>query len=103
MGTVYAGFGGLKGVIWTDVAQFVILVGGVLAIIIFIICRLPNGVADIWHVAGETNHGFNIGWDSGFWDFNFMQRIRKMELPQIRSPTWNRRSRYSYAVQSRRR
>lgn len=75
VGTVYAGFGGLKGVIWTDVAQFVILVGGVLAIIIFIICRLPNGVADIWHVAGETNHGFNIGWDSGFWDFNFMQRI----------------------------
>lgn len=74
-GTVYAGIGGLKGVIWTDVAQFVILVGGVLAIIVFILCKLPNGAADILQVTKATNHGFNVGWSSGFWDFNFRQRI----------------------------
>ena len=74
-GLIYAAFGGLKGVIWTDVAQFVVLVGGVLAIIVFIWLKLPNGAADIWNTTVETRHGFNIGWNSGFWDWDFSQRI----------------------------
>ena len=74
-GLLYASLGGLKGVIWTDVAQFVVLVGGVLSIIIFIIIKLPNGVTDIWNTTIETKHGFNVSWDSGFWDWNFSQRI----------------------------
>ena len=75
VGLIYAGFGGLKGVIWTDVAQFVVLVGGVLAIIVYIICKLPNGAADIWTTTIATDHGFNIGADSGFWDLDFSRRI----------------------------
>ena len=75
IGLIYASFGGLKGVIWTDVAQFVVLVGGVLAIIIFILIKLPNGISDIWNVTIETKHGFNVGADSGFWDFDFSKRI----------------------------
>lgn len=74
-GLLYASFGGLKGVIWTDVAQFVVLVGGVMAIIVFIIIKLPNGIMDIWNTTIETKHGFNIGADSGFWDWDFAQRI----------------------------
>ncbi|MBQ9788014.1 MAG: sodium/solute symporter [Lentisphaeria bacterium] len=75
VGFIYAAFGGLKGVIWTDVAQFVVLVGGVLAIIVFIWWKLPNGVVDIWNTTIETKHGFNVGADSGFWDFDFSKRI----------------------------
>ena len=75
VGLIYSAYGGLKGVIWTDVAQFVVLVGGVLAIIFYIIFKLPNGVMDIWNTTIETKHGFNIGPGSGFWDWNFAQRI----------------------------
>ena len=74
-GLIYASLGGIKGVIWSDVAQFVVLVGGVVAIIVFIIIKLPNGVSDIWNTTIETKHGFNVGRDSGFWNWNFAQRI----------------------------
>ena len=74
-GLIYASLGGIKGVIWSDVAQFVVLVGGVMAIIVFIIIKLPNGAMDIWNTTIETKHGFNIGRDSGFWSWDFTKRI----------------------------
>ena len=75
VGLVYASIGGLKGVIWTDVAQFIVLVGGVLVIIVYILFKLPNGISDIWEITIATKHGFNVGPGSGFWDFDFNQRI----------------------------
>lgn len=74
-GLAYASMGGIKGVIWSDVAQFVVLVGGVLAIIIFIIIKLPHGAVDIWNTTIETKHGFNISRESGFWSWDFTKRI----------------------------
>ncbi|HPO17434.1 MAG TPA: sodium/solute symporter [Candidatus Hydrogenedentes bacterium] len=51
--TFYAAVGGFKGVIWCDVVQFFILVGGVLVAIITILLDFHGDVAGIWAVAGE--------------------------------------------------
>ena len=75
VGLLYASLGGMKGIIWTDVAQFFVLCGGVVAVIIFILIKLPHGAADVWNTTVATNHGFNIGPRSGFWSFDFSQRI----------------------------
>jgi SSS family transporter len=49
--TFYAAVGGFRGVIWCDVVQFFILLGGVVVAIIFIVKDFGGGVAGIWAVA----------------------------------------------------
>ncbi len=58
----YTFFGGMKAVIWTDVIQFVLKVGGGAVALAVILARLPNG----WHTFAE------IGGSAGkFTVFNF--------------------------------
>ena len=45
--------GGMKAVIWTDVVQFVILVGGTLLALILAIQAIPGGFAEAWRLAGD--------------------------------------------------
>ncbi|HOZ47330.1 MAG TPA: sodium/solute symporter [Candidatus Hydrogenedentes bacterium] len=51
--TFYAAVGGFKGVIWCDVVQFFILVGGVIVAAIAIIVDFQGDVAGIWTLAAE--------------------------------------------------
>ncbi|MCH2694480.1 MAG: sodium/solute symporter [Acidobacteriia bacterium] len=54
--TVYATLGGLSAVIWTDVFQFVFLVGGAVWVAFALVNGVPGGLSEIMSVAGETNH-----------------------------------------------
>lgn len=75
IGTVYTVLGGMAAVIWTDVVQFFILLGGIIIIIVMVALQVPGGIWGIWTEANNMGHGFNLGADSGFWDWGFTQRI----------------------------
>jgi SSS family transporter len=45
--TLYTTFGGMRAVIWTDVMQLVVLVGGQLAIILVAVTRIPGGWSQV--------------------------------------------------------
>jgi len=51
--TFYATVGGFKGVIWCDVVQFFILVGGVVISIVWIVADFHGDVPAIWAIASE--------------------------------------------------
>jgi len=54
--TAYTVLGGMRAVIWTDVAQFFVLFGGIVLTIVLGIKNTPGGVSAIWEVARETGH-----------------------------------------------
>lgn len=45
--TVYTMMGGIKGVIWIDVAQFCVMFGGLLITIILVLVKVPGGLGEI--------------------------------------------------------
>jgi len=51
--TMYTYFGGLEGVIWTDVLQALMLFGGALAIVVYVWFDTGAGPAVWWQAAGE--------------------------------------------------
>ena len=56
--TAYTMLGGMKAVIWTDVAQFVVLFGGMLVAIGYVLGAVDGGLAGVWHsaaAAGKTS------------------------------------------------
>jgi len=57
---VYTLFGGMEAVIWTDVMQSVVLIGGALACLAVLLFGLPEGVGQFVDVARE-NHKFSFG------------------------------------------
>src|SRR5262249_8277968 len=52
--TVYTTLGGMKGVIWTDVMQLVVLFGGQVIIALTAVARVPGGFSGVAHLARET-------------------------------------------------
>ncbi len=54
LAVTYTVLGGLSAVIWTDVAQFVILFGGAVWLIGTLVMHVPGGAAEIVRVAAET-------------------------------------------------
>lgn len=84
LATSYTALGGMSAVLWTDVVQFIILVGGGLWVSVSLIQSVPDGITGIWQVASE--HGRTGGFWTGFsltemtaagamicWIFNHMQ------------------------------
>jgi SSS family transporter len=51
--TLYTYFGGLEGVVWTDVIQAVMLFGGAAAIVVYVWLDSGSGPLVWWQVAGE--------------------------------------------------
>ncbi len=51
---VYTLLGGIEAVIWTDVVQSVILVGGMLVCAVMLVMKVPDGVFGILRVASST-------------------------------------------------
>jgi SSS family solute:Na+ symporter len=54
LATVYTVLGGLSAVIWTDVAQFIIMLAGAVWLAVALAGEAPGGVAEILEVAGEA-------------------------------------------------
>ncbi|PWM79164.1 MAG: hypothetical protein DBX90_09300 [Lentisphaerae bacterium] len=73
--TAYTYFGGMEAVIWTDVMQFIVLMGGILLVIGVVAWETPGGVGGIWSIAVEHGRTFNLGSGSGFWEFNSTRRL----------------------------
>lgn len=51
----YTMMGGMKAVIWTDVMQFFVLLGGQLVIVIVAVTHIPGGWSEVWQTA--STHG----------------------------------------------
>lgn len=73
--TIYTYLGGMEAIIWTDVAQFVVMMGGVLMIIGFVGWEMPGGLAGVWEFAAENGRTLDLSVSSGVWDWDLMQRI----------------------------
>ena len=58
--------GGIEAVIWLDVIQGFLLIGGGLISLAIIISNIPGGFSALWQVAGENGH---IGFGPFDWDF----------------------------------
>lgn len=66
--TVYAMFGGIEAVIWTDAIQGIILIGGAIATVVVIFLSMPEGASQIFEIAKE-----NDKMSLGSFDFNFVE------------------------------
>jgi solute:Na+ symporter, SSS family len=62
--TVYTMLGGIKGVVWTDVLQMIVMLGGVVAATVVVVSRIDGGVGRMWQIAqaeGKLRY-FNFSW-----------------------------------------
>jgi Na+/proline symporter len=60
--TGYTYLGGIKAVIWTDVVQAVVMLGGLLLIVGAVWWSLPGGPAQVWQTATELDRGRFAQW-----------------------------------------
>jgi len=65
LSTIYTALGGMEAVIWTDVLQAVVLIGGAFAALAIIIGALDGGLREFVAVGTEYNKFklFHLGWD----------------------------------------
>lgn len=56
LATLYTVAGGLAAVLWTDVVQFVTLIGGAVVVALFLVHFAPDGASGIIAFAKENNH-----------------------------------------------
>jgi SSS family transporter len=54
--TLYTVFGGIEAVLWTDVMQFFVLVGGMFVILGAVLLPFHGNFAQIWHIASAGGH-----------------------------------------------
>ena len=67
LATFYTTLGGIEAVIWTDVLQVGVLLGGVAVSFVVILMRVPGGAAEILAsgMAAGKMHAMNLTWDAG--------------------------------------
>ena len=51
---LYCTFGGIEAVIWSDVVQGAVLLGGALLILVLLVAGTDGGVAGVFHIAGSA-------------------------------------------------
>jgi SSS family solute:Na+ symporter len=68
LATSYTALGGLSAVIWTDVFQFIILIGGAIWVAVSLTAHVPQGFVGIIETAREANH--LIHWKLDFFQMN---------------------------------
>lgn len=73
--TLYIAVGGSEAVIWTDVVQTFILLGGIVVVIGIVAAETTGGIFGIWNQAAAMGRGFDISAKSGIWNWDFSQRI----------------------------
>lgn len=73
--TIYTTMGGISSVIWIDVMQFIVLLGGILLVVGQLAMAHPDGLAGIWAYAAEHGHTFDQLGDASFYSFDPYVRI----------------------------
>lgn len=58
--TIYSLLGGFEAVVWTDAIQGIILIGGAVITVIYILFNMPSGPGQLFSIAAE-NHKFSLG------------------------------------------
>lgn len=66
LATAYTALGGLAAVLWTDVVQFVILVGGAIWVAVSLAGAVPGGAGAIFDAAGAAGHLQVLDWRPSF-------------------------------------
>lgn len=68
---IYTLIGGIKAVVWMDVMQMAVYIGGALIAGWIMVSDLPDGIGSAWSLAAESNklQLFNFGFDMNFADF----------------------------------
>lgn len=65
---LYTAFGGIRAVVWTDIAQFVVMIGGVGVALYTVIAHVPGGVAGVLSTVATTGKASWTaaipGWDT---------------------------------------
>ena len=56
LATAYTALGGMSAVLWTDLVQFIVLVGGAAWVAFSVTAAIPGGVESIWRIAEQTDH-----------------------------------------------
>ena len=67
LATSYTTLGGLSAVLWTDMIQFIILVGGAVWMAVELIQRVPGNLTGIYDVAQTSGHLDAFAWDISLW------------------------------------
>lgn len=70
--TLYTVLGGMKAVLWTDVMQFFVLMGGIVVMVAVVLWSFGGDVVHIWEVASDAGHTKLLTasmdfWEPGFW------------------------------------
>jgi len=63
LATAYTVMGGLSAVLWTDVIQFMVLIGGAILVAVTLTLKVPGGIAGIFTIADQYNHLGLAEWD----------------------------------------
>ncbi|MEX0642526.1 MAG: sodium/solute symporter [Pirellulales bacterium] len=73
--TLYTVFGGMKAVLWTDVMQFFVLMGGIFVMLGAVLWAFQGDVAHIWNVAAAAGRTKMFTFDSNFLDPKFWMEM----------------------------
>src|SRR4029078_3704310 len=65
----------MKAVLWTDVAQFFVLVGGIFAMLGAVLWKFNGDVTYIWQVAADAGHTKLFTFDNNFLDPKFWTEL----------------------------
>jgi len=57
---IFSNLGGMRAVVWTDVIQSIIYVGGAVAVLSYLVFSLPGGITQYFEV-GRDYHKFSLG------------------------------------------
>ncbi|MHB9124717.1 MAG: sodium:solute symporter family transporter [Armatimonadota bacterium] len=60
---LYTILGGIEAVLWTDVMQFFVLVGGIVAMIAAVVFSFHGNIGEIWRLAAEGGHTRMVSYD----------------------------------------
>jgi SSS family transporter len=68
---IYTAFGGIKSVIWVDMIQWTVYIGGAILACVLIVTKLPNGLHDVAAFTVETGktQWFRLGAELTFTEF----------------------------------
>jgi SSS family transporter len=73
--TLYTVFGGMKAVLWTDVMQFFVLIGGIVVMAAVVLWAFNGDVAKIWQMNAEAGRTKMITASLNFWDPKFWMEM----------------------------
>ena len=73
--TLYTVLGGMKAVLWTDVMQFFVLIGGMVVMVGVVLWSFHGDVATIWRVAADAGHTKMFTLSCDFLDPDFWKEM----------------------------